>query len=357
MLQRPLHKAKRSLVRKAKQPLVDKFKNPFQKFRLRQDIPESKTRKIYQSIPFWKLLFINREFESGSGYNNSKEPLSRRAMRFHIGSRKEIHYRNIDSIGRFIGLGGRIIPRRVTKLTLRHQRLMTKAIKNARFIALLPFIENELHFEKKWRDILARRRKKKDKKKNRNKGRSIPKPELITLWTWRTQTSETAPKTEPRVPKGGANPWTRPFEGLKTNPQGQPEPGVGRESRWTRKTAPKTEPRVPSFGTETAPKTEPRVPGKKPPTSPEPGVGERWRWTRKTAPKTEPRVPSFGTETAPKTEPRVPGKKPPTSPEPGVGGTGTQETAPKTEPRVPKGGTKPGTSPRFGSSYRNRTRD
>jgi small subunit ribosomal protein S18 len=232
MLQRPLRKAKRSLVRKAKQPLVDKFNNPFHKFR--QDFSESKTRKIYQSISLRKYLFLNRELESG--YNYSKEPLSQRDLRFYIGSRKEIHYRNIDSIGRFIGLGGRIIPRRVTKLTLRHQRLMTRAIKKARFLALLPFIENELHFEKKWRDILARRRKKKDKKKNRNKRRSIPRVPKEG-----TETKETAPKTEPEINPWN-RPWTRPFEGFKANP-----PRVG--GTGTQETAPKTEPRVPKGGT------------------------------------------------------------------------------------------------------------
>lgn len=188
-----MNRLKQPLVRKAKQPL-GKFNNPFHKFR--QDFPESKIQKIYQYISLRKYLFLHREFESR--YKYSKDPLSQRDMRFYIGSRKEIHYRNIDSIGRFIGLAGRIIPRRVTKLTLRHQRLMTNAIKKARFLALLPFIENELHFKKKWRDILDRRKKKKDKKKNRNKRRSIP-----------------------RVPKGGTKPGTSPFknEGFKTNPK------------------------------------------------------------------------------------------------------------------------------------------
>lgn len=207
-LKQPLRirKAKQSLVRKAKQPLVrkakqpfvhkakqllGKFNNPFHKFR--QDFPKSKKsrlRKMYQYISFRKYLFIHREFESS--YKYSKDFLNQRNMRFYIGSRKQIHYRNIDSIGRFIGLAGRIIPRRVTKLTLRHQRLMTNAIKKARFLALLPFIENELHFKKKWREILERRKKKKDKKKNRNR-RSIkthPETELRFPDFFRNQTRD-----------------------------------------------------------------------------------------------------------------------------------------------------------------------
>ena len=219
----PIRKAKRSLVRKAKQPLVGKFNNPFRKFR--QDFSESKIQKIYQYISLRKYLFVHREFESR--YKYSKDPLSQRAMRFYIGSRKEIHYRNIDSIGRFIGLGGRIIPRRVTKLTIRHQRLMTNAIKKARFLALLPFIENELHFQKKWRDILARRRKKKDEKKNRNKRRSkFPKfPRFPRVPRAPKGETGTNPFTEPRVPKGGTKPGTNPFTEPRV-PKGGTKPGT-----------------------------------------------------------------------------------------------------------------------------------
>jgi len=216
----PIRKAKRSLVRKAKQPLVGKFNNPFHKFR--QDFPESKIQKIYQYISLRKYLFVHREFESR--YKYSKDPLSERDKRFYIGSRKEIHYRNIDSISRFIGLGGRIIPRRVTKITLRHQRLMTSAIKKARFLALLPFIENELHFKKKWQDILARRKKRKDEKKNKKKRRSIPRV--------------------PRVPKGGTETdHPNPLWGLRGRGTSPDSSGF--------KTNPKREPRVPPLGTET----------------------------------------------------------------------------------------------------------
>lgn len=239
-LKQPLRirKAKQSLVRKAKQPLVrkakqpfvhkakqllGKFNNPFHKFR--QDFPKSKKsrlRKMYQCISLRKYLFIHREFESRYKYSRySEDFFNQRNMRFFIGSRKEIHYRNIDSIGRFIGLAGRIIPRRVTKLTLRHQRLMTNAIKKARFLALLPFIENELHFKKKWREILERRRKKKEKKKNRNKRKTHPEMEpRVPAFPWtkpwtKKEGFKTNPKTEPRVPPLGTEPGTTPFNPLK----------------------------------------------------------------------------------------------------------------------------------------------
>src|SRR5664279_5575984 len=248
----PIRKANRSLVRKAKQPLVGKFNNPFHKFR--QDFPESKIQKIYQYISLRKYLFLHREFESR--YKYSKDPLSQRDMRFYIRSRKEIHYRNIDSISRFIGLAGRIIPRRVTKITLRHQRLMTSAIKKARFLALLPFIENELHFKKKWQDILARRKKRKDEKKNKKKRRSIPRV--------------------PRVPPlGTETDHPNPLRGLRL-----------RETLPDSSGNPKREPRVPPLGTETD--------------HPNPLRGLRLRETLPESsgnPKREPRVPPLGTET------------------------------------------------------------
>lgn len=199
-LKQPLRirKPKQPLVRKPTQPL-GKFKNPFHKFK--QDFPKSKKsrlRKMCQYISLRKYLFFRREFEFRYKYSRYSQYCIRirkqRNMRFCLGSRKEIHYRNISVIGRFIGFVGRIIPRRVTKLTLRHQRLMTNAIKKARFLALLPFIENELHFKKKWEKILERRRKKKDKKKN--KRRSI----------------KTRPKTEPRIPHPKTEPGTIPYK-------------------------------------------------------------------------------------------------------------------------------------------------
>nr|AVM82825.1 ribosomal protein S18 [Pyrostegia venusta] len=58
-----------------------------------------------------------------------------------------IHHKNISLISRFISQQGKILPRRVTRLTLKQQRLVTKAIKIARILVLLPFRNNE----KKWK--------------------------------------------------------------------------------------------------------------------------------------------------------------------------------------------------------------
>jgi small subunit ribosomal protein S18 len=52
-----------------------------------------------------------------------------------------IDYKKTDLLGRFITDGGKILPRRVTGTCAKHQRLVARAIKRARTLALLPFIE------------------------------------------------------------------------------------------------------------------------------------------------------------------------------------------------------------------------
>uniref|UniRef100_A0AAU6QCT9 Small ribosomal subunit protein bS18c n=1 Tax=Komaroffia diversifolia TaxID=555468 RepID=A0AAU6QCT9_9MAGN len=60
-----------------------------------------------------------------------------------IGSGDRIDYRNLSLISRFISEQGKILSRRVTRLTLKQQRLITIAIKQARILSLLPFRSNE----------------------------------------------------------------------------------------------------------------------------------------------------------------------------------------------------------------------
>ena len=54
----------------------------------------------------------------------------------------KIDYKNYKMLRRFITEQGKIIPRRITGTCTRHQRALTKAIKRARNIALLPYSNN-----------------------------------------------------------------------------------------------------------------------------------------------------------------------------------------------------------------------
>lgn len=54
-----------------------------------------------------------------------------------------IDYKDVDLLRKFITERGKILPRRITGLTAKQQRDLTQAIKRARIVALLPFINRE----------------------------------------------------------------------------------------------------------------------------------------------------------------------------------------------------------------------
>nr|YP_009863245.1 ribosomal protein S18 [Bougainvillea peruviana]YP_010126622.1 ribosomal protein S18 [Bougainvillea pachyphylla]QTK22037.1 ribosomal protein S18 [Bougainvillea spectabilis x Bougainvillea glabra]QKD77299.1 ribosomal protein S18 [Bougainvillea peruviana]QPO05802.1 ribosomal protein S18 [Bougainvillea peruviana]QPO05888.1 ribosomal protein S18 [Bougainvillea pachyphylla] len=76
----------------------------------------------------------------------SKRSFRRRLPSIQSGDR--IDYRNMSLISRFISEQGKILSRRVNRLTLKQQRLITIAIKQARILSLLPFLNNEKQFER-----------------------------------------------------------------------------------------------------------------------------------------------------------------------------------------------------------------
>ena len=55
----------------------------------------------------------------------------------------EIDYKNIDLLKMFITEKGKILPRRITGISAYYQKLLKKAIKRARYMALLPFAAKE----------------------------------------------------------------------------------------------------------------------------------------------------------------------------------------------------------------------
>nr|YP_009413641.1 ribosomal protein S18 [Monotropsis odorata]ASN79012.1 ribosomal protein S18 [Monotropsis odorata] len=89
-----------------------------------------------------------------------------------IQSGDKIDYKNIPLIIRFLSEQGKILPRRLNKVNLKQQRLITIAIKQARILSLLPFQNNEIFFKMKMKidQILSKEKdfKKKKKKMNRN---------------------------------------------------------------------------------------------------------------------------------------------------------------------------------------------
>nr|YP_001876598.1 ribosomal protein S18 [Welwitschia mirabilis]ABY26811.1 ribosomal protein S18 [Welwitschia mirabilis]AMA21025.1 ribosomal protein S18 [Welwitschia mirabilis]BAH11207.1 ribosomal protein S18 [Welwitschia mirabilis] len=71
----------------------------------------------------------------------SKKPIQ-------IKSEDQINYKNVNLINRYISQQGKILSRKVNKLTWKQQRLMAVAIKRARILSFLPFTVKKLKFKK-----------------------------------------------------------------------------------------------------------------------------------------------------------------------------------------------------------------
>ena len=54
---------------------------------------------------------------------------------------KEIDYKDIETLKKYINERGKILPRRVTGACAKHQRHIAGEIKKARVIGLLPFVK------------------------------------------------------------------------------------------------------------------------------------------------------------------------------------------------------------------------
>jgi small subunit ribosomal protein S18 len=51
-----------------------------------------------------------------------------------------VDYKDVELLKQFIDTRGKILPRRITGNSARHQRMITEAIKRARYVALVPYV-------------------------------------------------------------------------------------------------------------------------------------------------------------------------------------------------------------------------
>ena len=54
----------------------------------------------------------------------------------------DVDYKDVHLLRKFITENGKIVPSRITGTKARYQRLLARAIKRARFLALIPFINS-----------------------------------------------------------------------------------------------------------------------------------------------------------------------------------------------------------------------
>jgi small subunit ribosomal protein S18 len=71
---------------------------------------------------------------------SSRQKKKKRVCSFCVERIYEIDYKDVNRLKKFLTERGKIMPRRTTGNCARHQRQLTRAIKRARILALLPFI-------------------------------------------------------------------------------------------------------------------------------------------------------------------------------------------------------------------------
>nr|YP_009138850.1 ribosomal protein S18 [Lathyrus pubescens]AIK21217.1 ribosomal protein S18 [Lathyrus pubescens] len=124
-----------------------------------------------------KRLFVKSKKSIKRLFVKSKKSIRRRSPLIKSGDR--IDYKNLSLLLKFVTRQGKIVSRRVNKLTLKQQRLITIAIKQARILSLLPFVNSSAFAKKK--SAKKKYAKKKYAKKKYKKRESITRTRTPVL--------------------------------------------------------------------------------------------------------------------------------------------------------------------------------
>ncbi len=70
---------------------------------------------------------------------------SRKSCPFASAGIKKIDYKDVSTLKKYITETGAIVPSRITGVSAKYQRMLANAIKQARFLALLPYSDQHTH--------------------------------------------------------------------------------------------------------------------------------------------------------------------------------------------------------------------
>ncbi len=65
----------------------------------------------------------------------------RKFCKFTAEGVKEIDYKDLETLRAYVTETGKIVPSRITGTKARYQRMLSTAVKRARFLALLPYTD------------------------------------------------------------------------------------------------------------------------------------------------------------------------------------------------------------------------
>ena len=76
------------------------------------------------------------------GYRRKGGFRRRKKVCVFCGKDNEISYKDVNKLKRYISERGKILPRRITGNCAKHQRALTLAVKRARHLAILPYVQD-----------------------------------------------------------------------------------------------------------------------------------------------------------------------------------------------------------------------
>jgi len=88
--------------------------------------------------------FDSAPASGGGGDGKSRRPFFRRRKTcpFSGSNSPKIDYKDVKLLQRYLSERGKIVPSRITAVSAKKQRELARAIKRARFLALLPYVND-----------------------------------------------------------------------------------------------------------------------------------------------------------------------------------------------------------------------
>lgn len=92
-----------------------------------------------------KKSFEPRQASAQQQTGDASSPFARKkkACPFAAAKMETIDYKDTETLKQFITERGKIMPRRITGVSYYYQKVLKKAVKRARHMALLPFVAEE----------------------------------------------------------------------------------------------------------------------------------------------------------------------------------------------------------------------
>ena len=84
-------------------------------------------------------------FEKGNrpdGFRKRRPGRRKKVCVFCGKENNEIDYKDVAKLRKYVSERGKILPRRITGNCAKHQRALTVAVKRARHIALMPYVQD-----------------------------------------------------------------------------------------------------------------------------------------------------------------------------------------------------------------------